>query len=103
MTIFWNMDMSRIQYVIPSESFMSALDQNFWSSIPVIRYLRLFFEIDLGLSFPKIRNSDDNLKLINFLRLSIFGKHTWTDEYVNQHNISIFGEKNDLSKKNLKN
>ena len=31
MTIFWNMDMPRIQKVIPSESFMSALVQKFWS------------------------------------------------------------------------
>ena len=45
-----------------------------------------------GLSFPKIRNSDENLKLINFLRLSIFDRNTWTDDYANQNNISLFGE-----------
>ena len=52
-----------------------------------------FFIKFWGLSFPKIRSSDENVKLVNFLRNSIFDKITWTDDYASQHNISVFGKR----------
>ena len=45
----------------------------------------------LGLSFPIIRNMDENLKLGSFLRMTLFDRNTWTEKYTRSNNISIFG------------
>ena len=45
----------------------------------------------LGLSFPIIRNKDENLKLGSFLRMTLFDRNTWTEKYTRSNNISIFG------------
>ena len=74
-------------------NFLQSLNfRNFSEFLQSVSPISLFLMTFKGLSFPKIRNSDENLKLINFLRLSIFDRNTWTDDYANQNNISLFGE-----------
>ena len=55
-----------------------------------LEFFKLF--LNLGLTFPKIRNKNENYNLINFLRISIFEKSVWTDSYANSHNVSLFGK-----------
>ena len=54
-----------------------------------------------GLSFPKIRNLDENRMLVNFLRMTIFDKEKWSSKFAKSHNIPFHGKtfdyKNDLN------